>query len=180
MYWFKSFTLLCVLKTPTLQTALADFVLFVQTFPKFLVDACLGSAAYRTRFISYQIINLSLSYHIKSLSYHIKSLTYHYHIIIISYIFHFSKFHFWSLVEYIGEHIDSITFRILISMLIVCGVQVLVDLTDGGLDYTFECIGNVNVMRAALESCHKVGRQIGKGSVVLRYICVYSLSLNSF
>ena len=33
--------------------------------------------------------------------------------------------------------------------------QVLVDMTDGGCDYTFECIGNVNVMRAALESCHK-------------------------
>jgi S-(hydroxymethyl)glutathione dehydrogenase/alcohol dehydrogenase len=33
--------------------------------------------------------------------------------------------------------------------------QVLVDLTDGGVDYSFECIGNVEVMRAALESCHK-------------------------
>jgi len=33
--------------------------------------------------------------------------------------------------------------------------QVLIEKTDGGLDYTFECIGNVNVMRAALESCHK-------------------------
>lgn len=33
--------------------------------------------------------------------------------------------------------------------------QVLVDLTDGGLDYTFECIGNVNTMRAALEATHK-------------------------
>lgn len=33
--------------------------------------------------------------------------------------------------------------------------QVLVDLTDGGLDYTFECIGNVNTMRAALKACHK-------------------------
>ncbi|XP_039000875.1 alcohol dehydrogenase class-3-like [Hibiscus syriacus] len=29
--------------------------------------------------------------------------------------------------------------------------QVLVDLTDGGVDYSFECIGNVSVMRAALE-----------------------------
>lgn len=28
-------------------------------------------------------------------------------------------------------------------------------MTDGGLDYTFECIGNVHTMRAALESCHK-------------------------
>lgn len=33
--------------------------------------------------------------------------------------------------------------------------QVLVEKTDGGLDYTFECIGNVHVMRAALEACHK-------------------------
>jgi S-(hydroxymethyl)glutathione dehydrogenase/alcohol dehydrogenase len=33
--------------------------------------------------------------------------------------------------------------------------QVLVDMTDGGLDYTFECIGNVETMRAALECCHK-------------------------
>jgi S-(hydroxymethyl)glutathione dehydrogenase / alcohol dehydrogenase len=31
----------------------------------------------------------------------------------------------------------------------------LVDLTDGGADYSFECIGNVNVMRQALECCHK-------------------------
>ncbi|MFD2262172.1 S-(hydroxymethyl)glutathione dehydrogenase/class III alcohol dehydrogenase [Lacibacterium aquatile] len=33
--------------------------------------------------------------------------------------------------------------------------QVLVDMTDGGVDYSFECIGNVNVMRSALECCHK-------------------------
>lgn len=33
--------------------------------------------------------------------------------------------------------------------------QVIVDLTEGGVDYSFECIGNVNVMRAALECCHK-------------------------
>lgn len=34
--------------------------------------------------------------------------------------------------------------------------QVLVDMTDGGVDYSFECIGNVSIMRAALECCHKV------------------------
>lgn len=34
-------------------------------------------------------------------------------------------------------------------------VQVLVDMTDGGVDYSFECIGNVQVMRDALECCHK-------------------------
>jgi S-(hydroxymethyl)glutathione dehydrogenase / alcohol dehydrogenase len=31
----------------------------------------------------------------------------------------------------------------------------LVDLTRGGADYSFECIGNVDVMRQALECCHK-------------------------
>jgi S-(hydroxymethyl)glutathione dehydrogenase/alcohol dehydrogenase len=31
----------------------------------------------------------------------------------------------------------------------------LVNLTKGGADYTFECIGNVDVMRQALECCHK-------------------------
>jgi len=34
-------------------------------------------------------------------------------------------------------------------------VDHLVELTDGGADYSFECIGNVKVMRAALECCHK-------------------------
>jgi len=33
--------------------------------------------------------------------------------------------------------------------------DVIVDLTNGGVDYSFECIGNVEVMRAALECCHK-------------------------
>jgi S-(hydroxymethyl)glutathione dehydrogenase/alcohol dehydrogenase len=33
--------------------------------------------------------------------------------------------------------------------------NVIVDLTDGGVDYSFECIGNVDVMRSALECCHK-------------------------
>ena len=34
-------------------------------------------------------------------------------------------------------------------------VPYLVDLTDGGADHSFECIGNVEVMRQALECCHK-------------------------
>ena len=34
-------------------------------------------------------------------------------------------------------------------------VPYLVDLTRGGADYSFECIGNVGVMRQALECCHK-------------------------
>ena len=34
-------------------------------------------------------------------------------------------------------------------------VSYLVDLTRGGADYSFECIGNVGVMRQALECCHK-------------------------
>ncbi|HUA80473.1 MAG TPA: S-(hydroxymethyl)glutathione dehydrogenase/class III alcohol dehydrogenase [Dyella sp.] len=33
--------------------------------------------------------------------------------------------------------------------------EVIVAMTDGGVDYSFECIGNVDVMRAALECCHK-------------------------
>ena len=34
-------------------------------------------------------------------------------------------------------------------------VSAIMDLTNGGADYSFECIGNVNVMRQALECCHK-------------------------
>ena len=34
-------------------------------------------------------------------------------------------------------------------------VPYLVDLTKGGADYSFECIGNVDVMRQALECCHR-------------------------
>lgn len=33
--------------------------------------------------------------------------------------------------------------------------EVIVEMTDGGVDYSFECIGNVKVMRSALEACHK-------------------------
>lgn len=33
--------------------------------------------------------------------------------------------------------------------------DVIVELTNGGVDYSFECIGNVNIMRSALECCHK-------------------------
>eukprot|EP01027_Heterolobosea_sp_BB2_P027278 GEZU01042588.1.p1 GENE.GEZU01042588.1~~GEZU01042588.1.p1 ORF type:complete len:421 (+),score=140.90 GEZU01042588.1:107-1264(+) len=33
--------------------------------------------------------------------------------------------------------------------------QVIIDMTDGGVDYSFEAVGNVNLMRAALECCHK-------------------------
>jgi S-(hydroxymethyl)glutathione dehydrogenase / alcohol dehydrogenase len=33
--------------------------------------------------------------------------------------------------------------------------EVIVEMTDGGVDYSFECIGNVTTMRAALECCHK-------------------------
>ena len=33
--------------------------------------------------------------------------------------------------------------------------ETIVDLTDGGVDYSFECIGNVSIMRNALECCHK-------------------------
>ena len=33
--------------------------------------------------------------------------------------------------------------------------EAIIDLTDGGVDYSFECIGNVETMREALECCHK-------------------------
>ena len=33
--------------------------------------------------------------------------------------------------------------------------EVIVEMTDGGVDFSFECIGNVEVMRSALECCHK-------------------------
>ena len=33
--------------------------------------------------------------------------------------------------------------------------EVIVEMTDGGVDYSFECVGNVNLMRSALECCHK-------------------------
>jgi S-(hydroxymethyl)glutathione dehydrogenase/alcohol dehydrogenase len=34
-------------------------------------------------------------------------------------------------------------------------VQKIIDLTGGGVDYSFEAIGNVDVMRQALECCHR-------------------------
>ena len=34
-------------------------------------------------------------------------------------------------------------------------VQAIIDLTGGGADFSFECIGNVHTMRQALECCHK-------------------------
>ena len=33
--------------------------------------------------------------------------------------------------------------------------EVIVELSNGGVDYSFECVGNVQLMRAALECCHK-------------------------
>lgn len=34
-------------------------------------------------------------------------------------------------------------------------VDLIVDMTGGGVDYSFECVGNTSVMRSALECCHK-------------------------
>ena len=34
-------------------------------------------------------------------------------------------------------------------------VNAIVNLTDGGVDYSFECVGNVKIMRQALECCHR-------------------------
>ena len=33
--------------------------------------------------------------------------------------------------------------------------EAIIDMTDGGVDYSFECVGNVELMRSALECCHK-------------------------
>jgi len=33
--------------------------------------------------------------------------------------------------------------------------EVIVEMTDGGVDHSFECIGNTDIMRSALECCHK-------------------------
>jgi len=33
--------------------------------------------------------------------------------------------------------------------------EVIVEMTEGGVDYSFECVGNVDLMRSALECCHK-------------------------
>ena len=33
--------------------------------------------------------------------------------------------------------------------------DVVIELTDGGADYSFECVGNTDLMRSALECCHK-------------------------
>jgi S-(hydroxymethyl)glutathione dehydrogenase / alcohol dehydrogenase len=33
--------------------------------------------------------------------------------------------------------------------------EVITEMTDGGVDYSFECVGNVKLMRSALECCHK-------------------------
>lgn len=42
-------------------------------------------------------------------------------------------------------------------------VDYLIDMTGGGVDYSFECIGNVNVMHQALECCHQ-----GRGAEICR------------
>jgi S-(hydroxymethyl)glutathione dehydrogenase/alcohol dehydrogenase len=33
--------------------------------------------------------------------------------------------------------------------------EVIIDMTNGGVDYSFECVGNTALMRSALECCHK-------------------------
>ena len=33
--------------------------------------------------------------------------------------------------------------------------QVIIDITNGGVDYNFECVGNISLMQVALECCHK-------------------------
>jgi hypothetical protein len=55
--------------------------------------------------------------------------------------------------------------------------QVISDLTDRGVDYSFECIGIVSVMRSALECCHKVNIYFYKNSI---FIFERKLILKSF
>ncbi len=45
--------------------------------------------------------------------------------------------------------------RVFVGRLRSYELQAIVKMTDGGVDYSFECIGNVDVMRSALECCHK-------------------------
>ncbi|MBN3282518.1 ADHX dehydrogenase, partial [Polyodon spathula] len=54
--------------------------------------------------------------------------------------------------------------------------EVLIELTKGGVDYSFECVGSAIVMRAALEACHR-----GWGtSVVVGYTNVADTSTRPF
>lgn len=53
--------------------------------------------------------------------------------------------------------------------------QVIVDLTDGGVDYSFECIGNVSVMRSALECCHKVS-----AAILQKYYYIMFVNIDMF
>lgn len=52
-----------------------------------------------------------------------------------------------------GQHEQALTAAVYVQ-------EVIVEMTNddgvGGVDYSFECIGSVEVMRAALECCHKV------------------------
>lgn len=55
----------------------------------------------------------------------------------------------------------------------------LIEMTDGGCDYTFDCTGNVSVMRAALEACHKgwgqsiiIGVAAAGQEIATRRMCV--------
>lgn len=56
--------------------------------------------------------------------------------------------------------------------------QVIVDLTDGGVDYSFECIGNVSVMRAALECCHKVSIPVATSIESLLIFELWKMPMN--
>ena len=56
--------------------------------------------------------------------------------------------------------------------------NIIISKTDGGVDYSFECIGNVDVMRSALECCHKVNFLTkGVGTINYHWCCSSSISL---
>jgi Zn-dependent alcohol dehydrogenase len=48
--------------------------------------------------------------------------------------------------------------KICASVILVCvsWLQILQNMTDGGADYCFECVGNVDIMLAAFRSTHEV------------------------
>jgi hypothetical protein len=54
--------------------------------------------------------------------------------------------------------------------------EVLVGLTNGGVDYSFECVGNVDVMRSALECTHIGWGQVRRHAQLWATHCFYSVA----
>ena len=70
-------------------------------------------------------------------------------------------------IHHIEWLLNRYPYRVIVSLIIDCAllpsisptdktiVQVMQDNYNGGPDFTFECVGNIHLMRAALESAHK-------------------------